>query len=112
MLTAAFIRALYQSKQAISRLATKVTAWTSNRKALRQLNELDDHMLKDLGLTRSDLVAAHAVPWHRDPYILSPFAERRRVIPTAGKKSAVATDLQAKAQSEQPSCSHLTGAAA
>ncbi len=111
MLTAAFIRALYIAKQGISHLATNVTAWTKNRYALRRLDQLDDHMLKDIGLTRSDLVSAHAVPWHTDPYILSPFAERRRVIPTAGKQSAFAKDLQAQAQTEQPCCSPLTGVA-
>ena len=29
--------------------------WTAQRKAIRQLRSLDDHMLQDIGVTRGDI---------------------------------------------------------
>jgi uncharacterized protein YjiS (DUF1127 family) len=39
----------------------------AGRRALRQLAEADDRMLKDIGLDRSDLRNATAEPLYRDP---------------------------------------------
>jgi uncharacterized protein YjiS (DUF1127 family) len=38
-----------------------------HRRELARLADLDDHMLADVGLTRSDLHAAHCEPLWRDP---------------------------------------------
>lgn len=49
----------------------------SNRAAIRQLAEADDHMLRDIGLTRSDVTAALRVPPLSDPVAhIRAFSER------------------------------------
>jgi len=40
---------------------------TRNRRHVAALSELDDHLLRDIGLERADLRAALAQPRHRDP---------------------------------------------
>ncbi|MCV6575928.1 MAG: DUF1127 domain-containing protein [Cohaesibacter sp.] len=112
MLTAAFIRALHNASQGINRLATNLTKWVKNRRALRQLDALDEYMLKDIGLTRSDIVAAQAVPWHQDPYIIGPLANKRGIAKPSIKQNVFVSDLQTNAKDEQSCCASLKGAAA
>jgi uncharacterized protein YjiS (DUF1127 family) len=38
-----------------------------NRRHVTALSELDDHLLRDIGLQRADVLAALAQPPHRDP---------------------------------------------
>ena len=38
-----------------------------NRRHIVALGELDDHLLRDIGLERADVAAALAQPRHRDP---------------------------------------------
>ena len=38
-----------------------------NRQQVVALGELDDHLLRDIGLVRADLLTALAQPRHRDP---------------------------------------------
>ena len=38
-----------------------------NRRHVVTLGELDDHLLRDIGLKRTDVLAALAQPRHRDP---------------------------------------------
>jgi uncharacterized protein YjiS (DUF1127 family) len=38
-----------------------------NRRHVVALGELDDHLLRDIGLQRADVLAALAQPRHRDP---------------------------------------------
>ena len=38
-----------------------------NRRHVLALSELDDHLLRDIGLLRADVLAALAQPRHRDP---------------------------------------------
>jgi|GEM_PF-1611177 len=38
-----------------------------NRRHVVALGELDDHLLRDIGLERTDVLAALAQPRHRDP---------------------------------------------
>ena len=42
-------------------------AGIKHRRELSRLADLDDHMLADIGLTRSDLHVAHCEPLWRDP---------------------------------------------
>jgi uncharacterized protein YjiS (DUF1127 family) len=54
--------------------------WTAlrNRRQVRRLADLDDHLLADIGLTRDDVAAAATVPIHEDP--------TRRLAATAGMR--------------------------
>jgi uncharacterized protein YjiS (DUF1127 family) len=38
-----------------------------NRRHVAALGELDDHLLRDIGLERTDVLTALAQPRHRDP---------------------------------------------
>ena len=38
-----------------------------NRRHVAALSELDDHLLRDIGLQRADVLAVLAQPRHRDP---------------------------------------------
>jgi uncharacterized protein YjiS (DUF1127 family) len=38
-----------------------------HRRQVVALNDLDDHLLRDIGLQRADVLAVLAVPRHRDP---------------------------------------------
>ena len=38
-----------------------------NRRQVTALRELDDHLLRDIGLQRADVLAVLAQPRHRDP---------------------------------------------
>lgn len=40
------------------------------RREVSQLLELDERMLKDIGLSRSDVAGALAAPWVQDPSII------------------------------------------
>lgn len=55
---------------ALARLAQLVvalkTGWES-RRVLGQLGALDDHMLRDIGITRQDIASSLAEPMFRDP---------------------------------------------
>ena len=79
MLTAALHHALSFIAGGLHRLVTSCAVIVRNRIALRQLAELDDYTLADIGLTRGDLVSAAAQPIYRDPYLVDPFDARRGV---------------------------------
>lgn len=79
MLTASFYSALSFTARGLRRLASTLTTVLRNRRALKQLSELDDYTLADIGLTRTDLINAHAQPIYRDPYLIDPFDARRRI---------------------------------
>jgi uncharacterized protein YjiS (DUF1127 family) len=49
--------------RALKRVATSL----KNRREVRQLGELDDRALKDIGLMRTDVQAALSSPLHLDP---------------------------------------------
>ncbi|MFG1395548.1 DUF1127 domain-containing protein [Roseixanthobacter pseudopolyaromaticivorans] len=48
----------------------KVVRAMEHRRAVRALNALDDHMLRDIGLTRGDIRDAAAEPAWVDPSVL------------------------------------------
>ena len=52
---------------AIHRIATAIRVRWARGRSRRQLRELNDHLLKDIGLRRGDLgFEAPKLPWHRD----------------------------------------------
>jgi uncharacterized protein YjiS (DUF1127 family) len=53
--------------RAVLRQASTLVTAARNRSAVKSLAELDDHALKDIGLTRSDVIGALAEPFYRDP---------------------------------------------
>jgi uncharacterized protein YjiS (DUF1127 family) len=58
----------------------KVGQVLKNRHDAAMLAQMDDRMLSDMGITRSDLRDAYAEPLWRDPtYILASRAQERRV---------------------------------
>lgn len=71
----------------------------SNRRALAQLGEFDDRMLKDIGLSRSDLRDASAGPLWQDPTsVLVVRAVERR----ASRRRAVRDSLHTKTSTSEP----------
>ena len=48
----------------------KLRAHRSARQAVQQLSQLDDRMLKDIGLTRSEVAGVLDGPLYRDPSVL------------------------------------------
>lgn len=57
-----------------------------NRRAVGQLEDLDDYLLADMGLTRSDLRAAIETPLHQDPSLrLAVLSHEHRLIAPAGR---------------------------
>jgi uncharacterized protein YjiS (DUF1127 family) len=48
-------------------MAWRAASALNNRRKVRSLVELDDHILSDLGLTRGDVAAALDVPFVHDP---------------------------------------------
>jgi uncharacterized protein YjiS (DUF1127 family) len=62
-----------------------------NRRQVARLTDLDDRALKDIGLTRSDVMAALDQPFLRDPSMhLTSVAGVRRGRPAAGPSPGVA----------------------
>ena len=54
----------------LSRFFRWIAAVLREQQAYRELGQLDDRMLKDIGLARSDLRNAAAEPLYRDPTAL------------------------------------------
>ena len=51
---------IYKSWVALKSLATRAQAYLAQQRALNELNSLDDAMLRDIGLSRSQIPAAVA----------------------------------------------------
>ncbi|GJD62459.1 DUF1127 domain-containing protein [Methylobacterium frigidaeris] len=67
--------ALGSGRKAAQIVARIVILWTHRRAAYR-LAELDDRALKDIGLTRSDVLGVLDLPFRHDPTV--PLVHRRR----------------------------------
>ncbi|SFV16313.1 Uncharacterized conserved protein YjiS, DUF1127 family [Methylobacterium sp. 174MFSha1.1] len=67
--------ALVAGRKAAQIVARIVTLWLHRRAAYR-LAELDDRALKDIGLTRNDVVGVLDLPFAQDPTV--PLVHRRR----------------------------------
>lgn len=52
---------------ACAKAAAKVATVIANRRAAQGLMEWDARALKDIGLTKGDVVGAMSLPFHRDP---------------------------------------------
>jgi uncharacterized protein YjiS (DUF1127 family) len=71
--------AAVRARRAVLRVAGRIIGRIRNRRAAFQLARLDDRMLADIGLTRSDLRDAYAEPlWHDPTDVLARRAAERR----------------------------------
>ncbi len=70
-----------------------------NRRDARRLAELDVHMLKDIGLTRSDLRDAYSEPLWRDPTDML----ARRAAERQGKSAYATNELFPSRPGQYPS---------
>ncbi len=76
---AAVFRTMSRVASAGARLLAGVGRAFRNRRAAAGLARLDDHMLADIGLTRSDLRDAYSEPlWHDPTDLLASRAAERR----------------------------------
>lgn len=77
--------------------AAVVRAWTiyRNRRAVGQLLAFDDHMLRDIGLTRGDVAASLAMPHGEDP------STRLRILAVERRAARRAQQIEALRASAQ-----------
>ena len=78
------------------------TVW-QRRRVIGQLGALDDHMLRDIGITRQDVLSVMAEPLYRDPS--EKLAERAHETRSANRANAranwpVISDLNRKRGSD------------
>jgi uncharacterized protein YjiS (DUF1127 family) len=67
--------------------AAKLLEARRNRRAIMRLAACDDRMLKDIGLSRSQVLGALAVRYQEDPSLLLQRWRWRRPLPDAGRPS-------------------------
>jgi|GEM_PF-1059962 len=61
------VRGFWQHfRQLLLRMGNKVTRWGQLAEQRRQLREMDDHMLKDIGLSRADVERIAGRRWFWD----------------------------------------------
>lgn len=78
-LVAPFSTPLARLLMQMAGLAVKVARSLENRSALTQLAQLDDHMLRDIGVTRGDVRDAASEPlWRDGTHVLIARAVERR----------------------------------
>ncbi len=82
--------ALNASGQVLARIGSGLralhAAW-ERRQLVGQLGALDDHMLRDIGITRQDVLSVLAEPMFRDPS--QKLAERARDVRQANRAAAL-----------------------
>jgi uncharacterized protein YjiS (DUF1127 family) len=89
---------------ALARCVRRFVVTIKHRRELAHLADRDEHMLADIGLTRSDLDAAYCVPLWRDPFsILERRAAERRSSRSPGPASSPRTVAQNPTQGVAPS---------
>ena len=86
------VRALSRVGGAAGRGLTSLARIVRNRRDASKLARLDDHMLADIGLTRSDLRDAYSESLWRDPTnVLAQRASERRASRRAIRGTAIAS---------------------
>ncbi len=85
-------------RRILSSLAEGFRAWR-NRRAVTGLLDLDDRMLRDIGLTRSDVTSALAGKRSEDPSmrLAATTGERRKARLQAGRETWAATGSKVRA---------------
>ena len=53
----------------LGRVALALKTGWERRRMIGQLGALDDHMLRDIGITRQDIISSLAEPMFRDPTV-------------------------------------------
>jgi uncharacterized protein YjiS (DUF1127 family) len=61
-----------------ARIAARIAAAVRGRRALGELAQLEPHILADIGLSRSDVIAAFERPLSEDPTLYLARVARRR----------------------------------
>ena len=79
MLTVFLHSAFSSAVSGLVRLVTAGATILRNRAALKNLQELDERTLADIGLTRGDVITAASQPLYRDPMLIDPFDAKRRI---------------------------------
>nr|WP_321458199.1 DUF1127 domain-containing protein [uncultured Cohaesibacter sp.] len=79
MLTVILHSAYSFAATALARLVAYGSTIVRNRAALKNLQQLDDRTLADIGLTRGDVIAAASQPLHKNPMLIDPFEAKRRI---------------------------------
>ena len=60
-------------------IASQIATYRRSRRALRDLAAMDDHILRDIGLSRADVVRASVAEIGADPIAMLGLARARRM---------------------------------
>ena len=61
----------------VASVASHIASWRSNRRALRDLAAMEDHLLRDIGLSQADVMRASTAEFGADRMAVLDAARRR-----------------------------------